>query len=333
MDLIPEEPQVSIQEPVLELPPPEPPEPAEMDRDEARRRFSRIGFALLAVVAVQQLGSMAVAALTAGPAWRDSAWRPVLASILPLYLVGLPVFLLILRGQRPMPRPGEKRRVPGKLLAQLIFAGYAAVLLSNVVIVLGLYPLLGALKGGRVANPVASLVLGGNPWAVLPFAVVIGPMVEEYVFRGVLLKHLGAFGAKPYLLFSALTFALFHANLAQMPYAFALGLILAGLTYYSGTIKYAVIAHMAVNFVGSALPTLLLRLVGDAATLAIGVEVAVLAGAGIASVILLLRKRERLANALEPAAVTLPRGVMARNAGVVAFIAVLAALTVVLLVV
>jgi len=306
-------------------------QPAEIDRNEARRRFSRLGFALLAMVIAQQVGG-AAAMLLFGSFFslEGNVWLPVLANFLPLYLIGFPIFLLILRGQRAMPRPEGKRRVPGGLLAQLAFSGYASMILYNLIIGLGLYSLISALKGSQAANPLTSLVLDGNPFAVLPFAVVIGPLFEEYVFRGVLFKHLGAFGAKPYILFSALTFALFHANLAQTGYAFVLGLIFAGLTYYAGSIKYAVILHMAINFAGSALPTLLLRL-GDIGGLAVGVAAFVLAGIGVVSAVLLLRKKERLAAAFEPAAVTLPRGVMFRNAGVVAFIAVLAALTVVVL--
>ena len=305
-----------------------PEHPVEIDREEARRRFSRVGFALLAMVAVQQGGAMALFHLIGRfPAPEGNTWLPVLANFLPLYLLALPVFVWIMRGQQPMPRAGEKRRVSGGMAAQLAFAGYLSMILSNLIVGWGLYSLIGMLKGSPAANPLTSLMMGNSAFAVLPFALLGAPLMEEYVFRGVLLKHLGAFGAKPYILFSALTFALFHANLAQSVYAFVLGLIFAGLTYYSGTIKYAVIAHMAINFVGSGLPILVLRL-GDIGVPIVGVISFVFACAGIVSAVLLLNKRKQLALAFEPARVLLPKGVMVQNAGMVAFIVVLAGLTV-----
>ena len=323
--------QPAMAQEALEFAPAPPPE---IGRVEASRRFSRIGFALLAMVAVQQGGAIALYTLIGRfPALAGNTWLPILANFLPLYLLALPAFILILRGQKPMPRQGEKRRVPGGIVAQFAFAGYLSMILSNLVVGLGLYALIGMLKGSEAANPLTSLVMDGNPFAVLPFALLGAPLLEEYVFRGMLLKHLGAFGAKPYILFSALTFALFHANLAQTVYAFALGLIFAGLTYYSGTIKYAVIAHMGINLVGSGLPVLALRLGGDLGVPIVGVTALGFAVAGIVSAALLLPKRNKLALVFEPASMLLPKGVMVQNAGMALFIVVLAALTVVVLVV
>ena len=315
-------------EPQLEFVPEQPPE---LGRNEARGRFNRIGFAFLAMVALQQGGGVALILLIGRfPALAGNTWLPILANFLPLYLLALPAFLLIMRGQRPMPYAGEKRRIPGAMVAQSVFVCYLTMFVFNLVVGLGLYALIGRLKGSEAVNPLTAMVAGGNPLIVLPFLVLGAPLLEEYVFRGVLLKHLGAFGARPYILFSALVFALFHANLAQIPYAFAMGLIFAGLTYYSGTIKYAVITHLALNFMGSGAPSLLLRL-GEAGTLAAGVLAFVFSGIGAVSAVLLLRNIKRKQLAFEPAEVLLPKGVMLRNAGMVLFIVVLAALTVVVL--
>jgi len=308
-------------EPIAQLP--------ELDKKEARRRFSRIGFALLAMVVLQQgAGGVLITLIGSVPALEGNTWLPILATFLPLYLLALPAFLLILRKQRSMPFPGEKQPIPGAVIGQSVFACYAVMILCNLAIGVGLYTLIAMLKGSETVNPLTEIVLDGNPFAVLPFVVLGAPLLEEYVFRGVLLKHLGAFGAKPYILFSALVFALFHANLTQIIYAFAMGLILAGMTYYSGTIKYAVVTHMAVNFMGSALPVLLLRL-GDIGETITGVMAFVFAGIGVIAAILLLPKRKQLV--FEPAAVLLPKGVMLRNAGMILFIAVLSVLTVVVL--
>jgi membrane protease YdiL (CAAX protease family) len=324
--------EMILQEPSEAMIPAMPEPPAqlpEIGEKEARRRFGRIGFALLAMVALQQgcaVGLMLL--INSFPALEGNNWLPILANFLPLYLLAFPAFLLIVRGLQPMPRVGEKRRVSGHVIVKSTFASYAVMIACNLAVGVGLYSLIAMLKGSETVNPLTTMVLDGNPFAVLPFVVLGAPLLEDYIFRGVMLKHLGAVGAKPYILVSAVAFALFHANLAQIPYAFAMGLVLAGMTYYSGTIKYAVITHMAINFIDGGLPVLLMQLgsTGEAIT---GIMAFVFAGLGIAAAILLLRGRKKLDFA--PAAAQLPKGVMFRNAGVILFIAVLAALTVAVL--
>jgi len=315
--------QEDLGEAIVEMP--EAAQIPEIGKREARGRFSRIGFALLAMVALQQGGAIALISLiNSVPALAGNNWLPIVANFLPLYLLALPVFLLIMRGQRPMPFAGERRNVPGGVVGKSVFACYTVMILCNLAIGVGLYSLIGLLKGSEAANPLANMVLEGAPFAVLPFVVLGAPLLEEYVFRGVLLRHLGAFGAKPYILFSALVFALFHANLAQIPYAFAMGAVFAAMTYYSGTIKYAVITHLCINVIGSGLPVLLIGL-GDIGTILVGVMALMFSGVGIGCAIVLLRERGKLV--FEPASVLLPKGAMVHNAGVIAFIFVMAALT------
>ena len=66
--------------------------------------------------------------------------------------------------------------------------------------------------------PMAAIVLG---------ACIIGPLCEELVFRGLLAGRLARYGQKPGAFISALLFGLYHANLEQFFYAFALGLLLS----------------------------------------------------------------------------------------------------------
>lgn len=87
--------------------------------------------------------------------------------------------------------------------------------------------------------------------AVLLGACVLGPLCEELMFRGLLAGRLARYGQKPAALVSALLFGLYHANLSQFFYAFALGLLLAYAYFYTGSLKAPVILHMLFNFYGS----------------------------------------------------------------------------------
>ena len=55
----------------------------------------------------------------------------------------------------------------------------------------------------------------------------------------------------------ALLFGLYHANLSQFFYAFALGLLLAYVYFYTGSLKAPILLHMLFNFYGSAVVLLL----------------------------------------------------------------------------
>ena len=59
--------------------------------------------------------------------------------------------------------------------------------------------------------------------AIVLGACIIGPLCEELVFRGLLAGRLARYGQKPGAFISALLFGLYHANLEQFFYAFALG--------------------------------------------------------------------------------------------------------------
>ena len=97
-------------------------------------------------------------------------------------------------------------------------------------------------------NPLLEMVLGtSDGWALAAFgftAVVLAPLFEETLFRGVLLpvvaRHLGgAWG----VLISALVFALAHLSLAELVPLAVLGLGLGLLRWQTGRLAAAVWLH------------------------------------------------------------------------------------------
>jgi membrane protease YdiL (CAAX protease family) len=62
------------------------------------------------------------------------------------------------------------------------------------------------------------------------FGVVLAPLGEELLFRGILLRALRDYGDGICILVSGLLFGLLHANVYQIFYAFALGAFFAWLT-------------------------------------------------------------------------------------------------------
>jgi hypothetical protein len=87
-----------------------------------------------------------------------------------------------------------------------------------------------------------------NRWGY--FAVgLLAPVCEELVFRGAILRALLHWTPRHWgaIAISALLFALIHANPAQMPHAFIIGLLLGWLYYRTDSIVPGIVYHWINN--------------------------------------------------------------------------------------
>lgn len=80
------------------------------------------------------------------------------------------------------------------------------------------------------------------------YSAVLAPLSEEIFFRGYLLRSLKPYGKRFAIVASAALFGLFHGNLLQMPYAFAVGLLLGYVTV-EHSIFWAMGIHVFNNLV------------------------------------------------------------------------------------
>jgi membrane protease YdiL (CAAX protease family) len=98
------------------------------------------------------------------------------------------------------------------------------------------------------SNPLLELVLtSANPLALLCFAItalVLAPLFEETLFRGVLLPVLAQrWGGMAAVVISALVFGVAHLSLGELPPLFVLGLGLGWLRLQSGRLGASVLMH------------------------------------------------------------------------------------------
>lgn len=112
---------------------------------------------------------------------------------------------------------------------------------------LGITALLGMLKGGAVQNPLALMQMNSSPLATFLFACVLAPVGEEFLFRKLLYDKIGGYGVRTYVLVGAFLFALFHANLSQLLYAFVLGAVFCYIYAHTGKLRYTILLHIAIN--------------------------------------------------------------------------------------
>lgn len=95
-------------------------------------------------------------------------------------------------------------------------------------------------------NPVIDMMSDLKP-GMLIYACILGPFMEELMFRGILLKRARRFGDRTAVVFCAVLFGLMHGNLTQFLYATVIGVILGYVAVRSNALRYNVLLHMAVN--------------------------------------------------------------------------------------
>ena len=78
---------------------------------------------------------------------------------------------------------------------------------------------------------------------------IIGPIVEEIIFRKLLIDRIRPYGEKIAVFFPALIFALAHGSLYQFFYAFLIGSVLSYIYVKTGKIIYSTIIHCIINLV------------------------------------------------------------------------------------
>lgn len=223
---------------------------APFDRRAMARVCSRLGFGLLLMIVVSQLvgGVLLWLLQSTAPSLLQNPWVIWLVNEVALYLGGFP-FLLLLVYKLPVHPGREGRPFSGVQITAAVFICFAATYLANYVS-LAITLLIGLLRGDALDSPM-DMVLQSSPFANLVFGVILSPLLEEFIFRGLLLRRLRGYGEGFAIFVSALFFGTFHGNLNQMLYAFVLGLIFAYVTLRTGNLRLSIFLHMLINFVGS----------------------------------------------------------------------------------
>jgi membrane protease YdiL (CAAX protease family) len=226
----------------------------------ARRTLSRCGLAyalfFLLAYGTQLLGAPLLSLLPEKVA--EAPLTVWLSSLFPMYAIAFPAFYFTIRS---LPE-GEhaRRRLRPRHFFLFLAVSYAVMYLCNLLGVA--INTLTDLLLGRSSEAGATELIESSPLLyILLFAVLLGPTIEELMFRRLLLSRLRPFGDGFAILASALAFGFFHGNLSQFFYAFAVGLLLGYLYTATGRIRYPILLHITLNFVGSILPLLVTRAV------------------------------------------------------------------------
>ncbi len=225
-----------------------------------RSAYSRAGLGSLLMGAIQgAFGSVLTVMLTiaiaaASPSSDTSSLLTTIVTVL-TYVASMLVTLFVVRAllrKASDAAPVAKQPLAGGAILLYILAAFG---------VWGVGALLGNLPALFDVPRIGMTVLSEDSTLVTTIlntalAVIAAPLLEEWIFRKLLIDRLHIFGEPTAILASALLFGLVHGNSAQFFLAFFLGLLFGVLYCKTGKIRYTILLHAIINFFAS-LPSLL----------------------------------------------------------------------------
>ena len=233
------------------------PETGCISDENTKSYFSRIGLAVFVLglaatvvsTALYLLAQSILPLLTTNSAIITAAEHMI--SFISIYAVGMPLLCLVLK---PLPSVSPyKENMPLKD----VIGGFCVCILgmlvgnyiSNIIIIW-----LETLLSTATQNPIADAIAptdGATVLVTVAFMVIIGPILEEILFRKILCSKLLPLGEGYAILISAAIFGLFHGNFYQFAYSFLIGIILSLIYVKTGKLIYTIIYHMGINLLGA----------------------------------------------------------------------------------
>ncbi len=169
--------------------------------------------------------------------------------------IGFGLFYYLVMKDKYKASVKETFGVPSVLGIVILFAGFEGIVSTVMLFLQNLIP--------KAFEAYAKLIeqsgLGQLSLISTLAAVVLAPISEEIIFRGITFKLARKFSAKFWVAntIQALAFGIAHMNLIQGTYAFVMGLILGVVYKKFHSLIATMIAHLAFNFAGTWLETLI----------------------------------------------------------------------------
>ncbi len=225
---------------------------ADFNLKKAKRAYSCSALgAVLAFAAVMlvQLAAIFLIRILA-PEFEQSKYYMWVVAVLPTYVIGFPAGILLLKLSVPASPPVYREKL-----------GFGGFCVAFCISMLALY---GGNMIGGIVSAVTQTVFGktstdnldpflGQGVITIAFIAIIGPIFEELFFRKLVIDRVRVFGEKTAILASAFMFGLFHGNLQQFFYAFAVGVVFGYIYLRTGSLLPSTLLHILINLLGGVL--------------------------------------------------------------------------------
>ena len=216
---------------------------------EAKGACSRIGYGFTAFEILWLVGQIFIGIIiyTINVDLSESLWGLFISNYIAMLFIALPVLYIIIN--RLEARKPQKRSMKASAFIGSIMIMYTLSIVGSL-IGIGVNYLISMLFGITSSSAAVELLSSGEDILVsILFAGITAPIVEEFIFRKLLIDRTIKYGPKLSLILSGLLFGLVHGNFQQFFYAFFLGVLFAYIYIRTGKLIYTIILHMILNSV------------------------------------------------------------------------------------
>lgn len=227
---------------------------------QARKVYSRIGlacflmlFAPYVVIAVLS----AVVLLSGNTEFLQSNLFKLLSGNLSMYLIGVPIACAIVAPVKTY--KAEKQRLSPKAFF-IYFLIALSLMYSGALITKSTISVFSFILGKETSDVLETAINTLSLEQAFITLCILAPIVEEFIFRKIILDRTRCFGEGVSIFIGAAIFSLFHANPGQFLYAFSIGLVLGYVYMRYSNIWYTMLMHGILNLFGGFVPVLTERL-------------------------------------------------------------------------
>jgi membrane protease YdiL (CAAX protease family) len=158
--------------------------------------------------------------------------------------IGLPILFLLCKGV-----VRRKLTVVNKAMCRsdffILLSCFMSVQLVYLLVSMGAEVLFNQF-GYTLHNAIESAGSESRTISMFLYASVFGPIVEEIIFRGLVMRGLERYGKQLAIIVSSIIFGVYHGNLVQGVFAFFVGIVL-GYVAMEYSIKWAIVLHVINN--------------------------------------------------------------------------------------
>lgn len=220
------------------------------ERRAIRKRYNQIALVLIINALLFNLaaiaGQYAITAIAGKQVWSNELFSTLFSCFVPIIseivAICVGIKMLKLDFSPLMTRNGYSGGTVAKLVVLSLGLQTAASLLASfIAMILKQFGL-----EGRTADLSATTSLPANLFMYF-YACLLGPVLEELLYRGVLLQSLRKYNERFAIFLSAAIFGLMHQNYQQFILGFVVGIPLAVITIKYNSLIPAMVTHIVMN--------------------------------------------------------------------------------------
>lgn len=217
-----------------------------------KKYFSKLGLmyfiGAIIIYAVQLVGISIGNAVA--PMYMADGSFATMSYMLPMYLIGYPIMIALIK-RVPVAEGAiqKKKMTVGQWIVAFIMS-FALVYIGNILGTV-ITTIIGVFKQSSVENPIVNVTMQLNMVTMLVFMVILAPIVEEFIFRKLLIDRASKYGEGLAIVLSGAMFGLFHANLNQFAFTFIMGCFYGFIYTRTRNVLHTILLHMLNNFMSS----------------------------------------------------------------------------------